>query len=200
MRNFAPKVIEKYFKVLQEFSTGYDGNNDVIFEPGQIVKMRFERNNCDEIYHRGKKEWFDVCFDSEELRKEYLEDFNIMSFEHKMTRRQFKIIFECSEDDMEHIDEDLYAGFYSSYYDIATMRMMDSYMDARGHYISKGLEPIYSDILDYILLHNKYSGEYTMEDWARDTHENYPEYLDCDFSDVDNAPEYIECIHEDFYD
>ena len=39
-----------------------------------------------------------------------------------------------------------------------------------------------------------------MEDWARDTHENYPEYLDCDFSDVDNAPEYIECIHEDFYD
>ena len=101
---------------------------------------------------------------------------------------------------MEHIDEDLYAGFYSSYYDIATNWMMDSYMDARGHYISKGLESIYSDILDYILLHNKYSGEYTMEDWARDTHENYPEYLDCDFSDVDNAPEYIECIHEDFYD
>lgn len=103
-----------------------------------------------------------------------------------MSREEFKQIFECYEDRMQSIFEDLLSGFYEDYFTIAVDRMLESALDARGHFISKGLN-IESEVVHYMMLANKYQGKYTISDWIKDTLKNCPEYLDDDFSDIQVA-------------
>lgn len=169
--------------------------DDVEINPGQIVQIQREQtiNNWPIVFLNNTD--YDMAIEDDEFN-ELFEEFDISSFEEKLSAHGFKQIFECDNDTMEHVFEDLCSGFYEDYYEVARDRMLESALDARGHYLSKGLR-VQGEIVQYMMLANKYSGKYTISDWIKDTLKNCPEYLDDDFSDIENPEEYLEeCIAE----
>lgn len=190
------KSLRKWYQCIFDDEMLINEDFNIKVQPGQIVQIQREHtiNNWPLLWVNDED--YDMAIEDDEFST-YFEEFDIGSFEKKMSREEFKQIFECDEDCMESVFEDLLSGFYEDYFQIAVDRMLESALDARGHYISKGLN-VESEVVYYMMLANKYQGKYTVSDWIKDTLKNYPEYLDDDFSDMVDAEEYIKVmIHED---
>ena len=181
--------LRKWYRCIFDDEMLINEDFNIKVQPGQIVQIQREHtiNNWPLIWVNNED--YDMAIEDDEFST-YFEEFDIGSFEKKMSRVEFKQIFECDEDCMESVFEDLLSGFYEDYFQIAVDRMLESALDARGHYISKGLN-VESEVVYYMMLANKYQGKYTVSDWIKDTLKNYPQYLDDDFSDMVDAEEYI---------
>lgn len=188
--------LRKWYRCICDDEMLINEDFNIKVQPGQIVQIQREHtiNNWPLLWVND--EYYDMAIEDDEFST-YFEEFDISSFEKKMSREEFKQIFVCDENCMELVFEDLLSGFYEGYFQIAVDRMLESALDVRGHYISKGLN-IESEVVYYMMLANKYQGKYTVNDWIEDTLKNYPEYLDDDFSGMTDAEEYIKVmIHED---
>ena len=196
-RNFSyDEKLKKWYQCIFDDEMLINEDFNIKIQPGQIVQIQREQtiNNWPIVWINNQD--YDMAIDENEFDT-FFEEFDIKKFEERMSVEEFKKIFECSNDDMEAIKEDLLYGFYEDYFQIAVDRMLESALDARGHFLSKGLN-IEADIVYYLIMSNKFKEKYTISDWVKDTIQNYPEYLDDDFSDMTDADEYIrEMIHND---
>ena len=167
--------LRKWYKCIYDDEMLISDDFNIRVYPGQIVQIQREKTINDWPLLWVNDEDFDMAIEDDEFST-YFEEFDIDTFEEKMTREEFKQIFECDEDCMEMIFEYLLSGFYEDYFQIAVDRMFESALDARGYFIPKGLnvEPE----VDYMMLVNRYQGKYTISDWIRDTIKNFPgEYI-----------------------
>lgn len=196
-RNFSyDEKLKKWYQCIFDDEMLINEDFNIKIQPGQIVQIQREQtiNNWPIVWINNQD--YDMAIDENEFDI-FFEEFDIKKFEERMSAEEFKKIFECSNDDMDVIKEDLLYGFYEDYFQIAVDRMLESALDARGHFLSKGLN-IEADIVYYLIMSNKFKEKYTISDWVKDTIQNYPEYLDDDFSGMTDADEYIrEMIHND---
>lgn len=196
-RNFSyDEKLKKWYQCIFDDEMLINEDFNIKIQPGQIVQIQREQtiNNWPIVWINNQD--YDMAIDENEFDT-FFEEFDIKKFEERMSAEEFKKIFECSNDDMDVIKEDLLSGFYEDYFQIAVDRMLESALDARGHFLSKGLN-IEADIVYYLIMSNKFKEKYTISDWVKDTIQNYPEYLDDDFSGMTDADEYIrEMIHND---
>lgn len=196
-RNFSyDEKLKKWYQCIFDDEMLINEDFNIRIQPGQIVQIQREQtiNNWPIVWINNQD--YDMAIDENEFNT-FFEEFDVKKFEERMSAEEFKKIFECSNDDMEVIKEDLLYGFYEDYFQIAVDRMLESALDARGHFLSKGLN-IEADIVYYLIMSNKFKEKYTISDWVKDTIQNYPEYLDDDFSGMTDADEYIrEMIHND---
>lgn len=196
-RNFSyDEKLKKWYQCIFDDEMLINEDFNIRIQPGQIVQIQREQtiNNWPIVWVNNQD--YDMAIDENEFDT-FFEEFDIKKFEERMSAEEFKKIFECSNDDMDAIKEDLLYGFYEDYFQIAVDRMLESALDARGHFLSKGLN-IEADIVYYLIMSNKFKEKYTISDWVKDTIQNYPEYLDDDFSGMTDADEYIrEMIHND---
>lgn len=196
-RNFSyDEKLKKWYQCIFDDEMLINEDFNIRIQPGQIVQIQREQtiNNWPIVWINNQD--YDMAIDENEFDI-FFEEFDVKKFEERMSAEEFKKIFECSNDDMEVIKEDLLYGFYEDYFQIAVDRMLESALDARGHFLSKGLN-IEADIVYYLIMSNKFKEKYTISDWVKDTIQNYPEYLDDDFSGMTDADEYIrEMIHND---
>lgn len=189
MKNVSVKKenLRKWYQCIFDDEMLINEDFNIKVQPGQIVQIQREHtiNNWPLLWVNDED--YDMAIEDDEFST-YFEEFDIGSFENRMSREEFKQIFECDEDCMESVFEDLLYGFYEDYFQIAVDRMLESALDARGHYISKGLnvksEIVKSEVVYYMMLANKNQGKYTISDWIKDTLKNCPEYLDDDFSGI----------------
>ena len=196
-RNFSyDEKLKKWYQCIFDDEMLINEDFNIRIQPGQIVQIQREQtiNNWPIVWVNNQD--YDMAIDENEFDT-FFEEFDVKKFEERMSAEEFKKIFECSNDDMDVIKEDLLYGFYEDYFQIAVDRMLESALDARGHFLSKGLN-IEADIVYYLIMSNKFKEKYTISDWVKDTIQNYPEYLDDDFSGMVDADEYIrEMIHND---
>lgn len=196
-RNFSyDEKLKKWYQCIFDDEMLINEDFNIKIQPGQIVQIQREQtiNNWPIVWINNQD--YDMAIDENEFDI-FFEEFDVKKFEERMSAEEFKKIFECSNDDMDVIKEDLLYGFYEDYFQIAVDRMLESALDARGHFLSKGLN-IEADIVYYLIMSNKFKEKYTISDWVKDTIQNYPEYLDDDFSGMTDADEYIrEMIHND---
>lgn len=196
-RNFSyDEKLKKWYQCIFDDEMLINEDFNIRIQPGQIVQIQREQtiNNWPIVWVNNQD--YDMAIDENEFDT-FFEEFDVKKFEERMSAEEFKKIFECSNDDMDAIKEDLLSGFYEDYFQIAVDRMLESALDARGHFLSKGLN-IEADIVYYLIMSNKFKEKYTISDWVKDTIQNYPEYLDDDFSGMTDADEYIrEMIHND---
>lgn len=196
-RNFSyDENLKKWYQCIFDDEMLINEDFNIRIQPGQIVQIQREQtiNNWPIVWINNQD--YDMAIDENEFDT-FFEEFDVKKFEERMSAEEFKKIFECNNDDMDAIKEDLLSGFYEDYFQIAVDRMLESALDARGHFLSKGLN-IEANIVYYLIMSNKFKEKYTISDWVKDTIQNYPEYLDDDFSGMTDADEYIrEMIHND---
>lgn len=178
--------LKKWYKCIFNDTMLINEDFNIKIQPGQIVQIQTERtiNGWPLVFIENRD--YDMAIEKYEFDA-FFKEFDINVIEERMSAEEFKKIFECTEVDMEHYKRLIYDGFYKTFYDLARERMIENALDNAGHHLSIGYDcdECKESILDYILLHNKFSGEYRMSDWFFDTLKNCREYLD-DF-DVENV-------------
>lgn len=141
-------------------------NEDLILKEGEEYEVCMRGfNGWPIVYVKGKD--YDMTLDIVDEFWEFWE-FALMS------ELDFREIFNVDNVGMKHINEDIKQGFYSGYYDLACIRMLESKLDAKNLSLNEDIfssESVIHDIL------RKRSGgyRYTLEDWIKDVLEECPE-------------------------
>lgn len=168
------KKLRKWYQCIseEELIISYDGRTSIF--PGQIVEIQKEQtpSGMPIVYLNDAD--YDICVIDDEFRKMFVE-YDVRVFEKRMSADLFKTIFVCDDYAMGSVKEDLLMGYYPDYYQIAVDRMLESSLDARGYYLRDFVTS--EEVIEYILLANKFSGTYTIVDWLNDTIENHPHYI-----------------------
>lgn len=177
------KSLRKWYHCIAEqdviFSEESDGVGDIRVIPGQIVQIQHDKTiNGWPMIWLGEN--FDECYDvalPESDFNEFFEEFDIKTLEEKMTREEYQTIFELSDEEMKHSDEEIYLGFYDDYYSLAGERMLESAIDGRGYIFKEKVNEMAPEIVYHIMMQNHFE-KYTISDWIRDTIKNFPgEYI-----------------------
>lgn len=168
------KKLRKWYQCISEEELIISCDGGTIIFPGQIVEIQKEQTPSGMPIVYLDDADYDLGVIDEEFNRMFAE-FDIKVFEKKMSADLFQIIFRCKEYTMDNVKKDLLMGYYPDYYQVAVDRMLESTLDAEGYYLREFVTS--QEIVDYMILANKYSGIYTVLDWIRDTIENHPHYI-----------------------
>lgn len=175
--------LRKWYHCISDFdimlSDEYD-DEEIKIVPGQIVKIQLEKTiNGWPMWWSGENytDCIDIALPEREFEL-YFEEFDIKTLEEKMTREEYQTIFELSDEDVKHSFEELCLGFYEDYYTLASERMLGSAIDGRGYIFKEKVNEMAPEIVNYLIMANRFSGKYTITDWIKDTTTNFPyEYI-----------------------
>lgn len=119
------------------------------------------------VYVKGED--YDMAFDDEE--NEFWEYWEFAP----MTELDFREIFDADNLTMESIRDDVaFKECGLGYYDMACSHMLESELDARGLALNEEIMTSES-VIEYIMQMRHNGSRYTLEDWIKDTKENYSE-------------------------
>lgn len=173
--------LRKWYQCISDFDimlSDVDDEEEFKIIPGQIVQIQLEKtiNGWPMVWLGGDFTCLDIALPEEEF-KAYFEEFDIKTLEEKMTREEYQTIFELSDEEMKHSDEEIYLGFYDDYYSLAGERMLESAIDGRGYIFKEKVNEMAPEIVYHIMMQNHFE-KYTISDWIRDTIKNFPgEYI-----------------------
>lgn len=156
--DFAPEGEEEFI-----LNVGEEYDVRLFWEEQKTSNFTFP----DEVYVDGHHGWNQMMFDSE---KEFWEYWEFAS----MSELDFREIFDADNLTMESIREDVaFKECGLGYYEMAYSHMLESELDARGLALNEEIMTSES-VIEYIMQMRHNGSRYTLEDWVRDTKENYP--------------------------